>query len=306
MDLTSRDEVRGARGLAGGPGRRAALAVAAVLLVAGCGGTTPTEPTAEPPTTSPGASPDESPTAEPTEPSEETTVPAYFMVDTRAGLRLAREHQVATGSDPVAAAVEAMIAGSVDPDYTTSWSPATEVLSVTTTDGSAVVDLSEEARTANVGSEGAALMVQQLVYTVTEAMDDPGATVDLLIEGAPAGELWGAVVWDGAQARTDPLGVRVLVQIDEPLEGATVSSPLTVSGDAAVFEANLTWRVLDASGAEVQSGFTMTAEGQTFAPYEFQVELEPGTWTVVVDEGDPSGGEAGGEPMTDSRTITVE
>jgi len=57
------------------------------------------------------------------------------------------------------------------------------------------------------------------------------------------------------------------VQIDWPREGATVPSPVRVTGDAAVFEANLPWR--------------------------------------VVAEDDPSGGE-GGPLMTDSRTITVE
>jgi hypothetical protein len=99
--------------------------------------------------------------------------------------------------------------------------------------------------------------------------------------------------------------VRKLVQIDRPVEGATTSSPVTVSGDAAVFEATLHWRVLDAGGAEVAGDFTMTSEGQTFAPYTFTVELVPGTYTVVIDEGDPSGSEEGGTPMTDTRTITV-
>lgn len=303
MDVTRRGGAepseRGGRTAA----RRAATLAAAVgLLVAGCGGTTPAEPTPEPATTAPAPEPTASPTAEPSD----VTVTAYYMVDTRAGLRLARETQSRPGTDPVTEAVEAMIEGADDPDYKTPWDQATKVLSVTVTDRSAVVDLSPAARNADIGSEGAALMVQQLVYTVTEAMGDPEATVDLLVDGEPAGELWGAVTWDGAQSRSDDVGVRLLVQIDEPLEGATVSSPVTVSGEAAVFEANLLWRVLDTSGAEVQSGFTTTAEGQRFAPYSFEVELEPGTWTVVVDEGDPSGGEAGGEPMTDSRTITVE
>ena len=56
-------------------------------------------------------------------------------------------------------------------------------------------------------------------------------------EGEPAGELWGVVEWVGPVVREDPLDVRSLVQIDEPTEGETVTSPLTVSGEAAVFEA---------------------------------------------------------------------
>lgn len=295
--------------------RRAALAAlmtTTALVLAGCGG-------ADEPDVTPSATTEPSPTTEPTQTSEpeptestptetsdaEQTVTAYYLVDTRAGLRLARETRDVPGDDPLVAAVEAMVAGADDPDYSTSWDPGTEVLGVTEEADLITVDLSEDARTASIGSEGAALMIQQLVWTVTDTADDDGAGVALTIDGEPAGELWGAVSWDGPVTREDAIDVRVLVQIDEPAEGATVTSPVTVSGEAAVFEANLLWAVLDSSGAEVQSGFTMTAEGQTFAPYSFDVELEPGTWTIVITEDDPSDGEAG-ELMTDSRTVTVE
>ncbi|MDP2772127.1 MAG: Gmad2 immunoglobulin-like domain-containing protein [Nocardioides sp.] len=236
---------------------------------------------------------------------ETTTSGVYYVVDTRAGFRLAREVRDLPADQTPVAAVEAMIEGPVDPDYMTTWDPATEVLGVSDDGGAITVDLSEEARTANVGSEGAALMIQQLVYTVTEAFDAETADVTLLIEGEPAGELWGAVAWDETVTRADPLDVRSLVQIDAPTEGAVTSSPLRIEGEAAVFEATLGWRILDADGQEVNGGFTMTAEGQTFAPFAFPVELEPGTYTVEIVEDDPSGGE-GGAPMTDTRTVTIE
>ena len=236
---------------------------------------------------------------------ETTTSGVYYVVDTRAGFRLAREVRDLPEDQAPVAAVEAMIEGAVDPDYMTTWDPATEVLDVSDEGGAITVDLSEQARTASVGSEGAALMIQQLVYTVTEALDAETADVTLLIEGEPAGELWGAVVWDEPVVRADPLDVRSLVQIDAPTEGTVTSSPLRIEGEAAVFEATLGWRVLDADGQEVNGGFTMTAEGQTFAPFAFPVELEPGTYTVEIIEDDPSGGE-GGPPMTDTRTVTIE
>lgn len=198
-----------------------------------------------------------------------------------------------------------MISGPADPDYVTSWNPATRVLGVTRSGGAIVVDLSSEAREADVGSEGAALMIQQLVYTVTDAADDDGATVLLTIAGEPAGELWGAVTWTEPVDRAGPLSVRLLVQVDQPAEGASTPSPVTVSGEAAVFEATLQWQVLDAEGVEVTSGFTNTAAGQEFAPYTFTITLDPGTYTVLITEEDMSDGE-GGAPMTDSRTITIQ
>lgn len=282
-----------------------ALAAALTLAVAGCAGPE-AEPSASPTPTSAEPTGTPTPTASPSPTSEATTeVGVWFLVDSRAGLRLVRELRDVPQDDAVIAAVEAMVAGPDDPDYTTTWDPGTEVLGVTSADGTVTVDLSEEARSANVGSEGAARMIQQLVHTVTDAIGDETAGVVLTIEGQPAGELWGAVEWSGPVVRADPLDVRLLVQIDTPREGATTTSPVTVAGDANVFEANLLWSVLDASGAEVQKGFTTTAEGQTFAPYSFSVELEPGTWTIVITEDDPSDG-AGGTPMSDSRTVVVE
>ncbi len=283
----------------------AALAVA-LAVAAGC---TTGEPTASPApsgtsapptvtTTTPTLTPTPTPTGLP------VGVPAYYLIDTRTGFRLAREIRTVRTSDKVRSAVEAMITGPTDPDYSTTWNPTTAVLDVRQTAGTILVDLSTDARTANVGSAGAALMIQQLVYTVTEAAGQPTAPVMLTIDGSPAGELWGAVVWDAPITRDAPLDVRLLVQIDEPGEGATSTSPVTVSGDAAVFEATLMWTVRDAGGTTVRSGFTMTSEGQTFAPYSFTVPLDPGSYTVVVTEEDLSGGE-GGTPMSDSRTVTV-
>lgn len=279
------------RGRTGAACRPAVLAaLAGALVLSAC-------------TTAPTPGPTSTPTPQDSAPDGEgATVVAYFTVDTRAGIRLAREAHDVAGDEPLVEAVEAMINGPEDPDYTTTWDSGTEVLGVTREGGTITVDLSEEARTASVGSEGAEAMVQQLVYTVTE--DDPDAAVRLLIAGEPAGDLWGTVRWDEPVGRADPLDVRVLVQIDEPREEAEVSSPVTVSGDAAAFEANVPWRVLDESGQEVQTGFTTTSAGQEFAPYSFEVELEPGTYTVEISEDDPSGGEAG-TPMTDTKTVTV-
>lgn len=278
------------------------------VLVAGCTtDKTGTEPSPSPSgtdSTSSSASPSPSESASPSDSGTPEVVKAssvYYLIDTRTGFRLAREtHQLA--GDPLTSAVEQMIAGPDDPDYATTWNPATEVLSVSRPGRAIVVDLSADARTANVGSEGAALMIQQLVYTVTEPVD-PKAPVRLLIEGKPAGELWGVVSWTKPVRRADPLDVRQLVQIDSLTEGAAVHNPVTVSGDAAAFEANVPWRILR-EGRVVKRGHTMTSEGMVFAPYSFTVRLKPGTYVVEVSEDDPSGGE-GGTPMTDTRTITV-
>lgn len=260
----------------------------------------------EPPVVTPSGETRPTETQQTGAPQHDTTETyVYYVVDTRSGLRLAREtRDVPTGSGGAIAAIEAMIAGAADPDYSTTWNPATLVRGATAEDGVISVDLSAGARTANVGSGGAAMMVQQLVWTATEAFAAPEAAVRLTVDGAPAGELWGVLDWDVPIGREAAADVRTLVQIDTPREGAEVRSPVTISGDAAAFEANVPWRVLDRAGTEVASGFTMTAEGMRHAPFSFQVDLPPGGFTVEIREDDPSDGE-GGMPDTDTRTITV-
>ncbi len=283
-----------------------ALGVAVAATACGTEETPPTATDSASDTPSETGSPSEtaSPSEEPSETAPATqTATVFYAVDTRAGLRLAGEPHDVSADDPVAGAVEAMIAGPDDPDYATTWNPATQVLGVSRSGKTVTVDLSADARTANVGSEGAALMVQQLVYTVADATT-PKARVSLTIDGRPAGELWGAVDWSGPVRRADPLDVRQLVQIDTPREGEQVTSPVTVSGVAAAFEANVPWRVLDEQGKVVKKGFTTAEEAYTFAAYSFTVKLPAGTYTLEVSEDDPSGGE-GGTPMTDTRTVTV-
>jgi len=278
----------------------AAIGLAALLMLAGCGGTAPATPGASPTSPPTGGA---TPTASTTSEVPLTGAVVYFPRDSTRGVRLARERRDVRADDVVAGAVEAMLAGPRDPDYLGGWAPGTRLLGVSTSGDVTTVDLSAEARTTTLGSEASAAAVDQLVWTVTE-ITGAGSRVLLTIEGEPAGELWGVPAWDEPQARRDAFTVRVPVAIDAPLEGAEVTSPVTVAGNAAVYEANLPWRVFDESGELAEEGYTMTAEGQTFADYSFTVDLEPGTYVGEIREDDPSAGE-GGPVDVDTRTVVV-
>lgn len=238
-------------------------------------------------------------------PAQARALPVYYVSETAAGLRLQREfHRVRT-TDPASDAVREMLAEptGLDPDYRTLWPAGTTLREpVTAADGVITVDLAGLTPGAQVGSAGAVLTVQQLVYTVQGALQstDP---VRILLDGEPADELFGAVTVADPVPRADIFATRSLVQIDAPAHGATITGPVEVTGEAAVFEATLLWEVL-ADGEVVQSGFTSTSEGQTFAPFSFTLELAPGEYVVRIMETDPSGGE--GRPvLTDDKTITV-
>jgi ABC-type glycerol-3-phosphate transport system substrate-binding protein len=51
------------------------------------------------------------------------------------------------------------------------------------------------------------------------------------------------------------------ITLRAPLANATVSSPVTISGDASVFEAALQWRITDTSGRVIVGGNTTASQG---------------------------------------------
>lgn len=284
------------------PGVGGLAAIALFLVVTACTGPADGPATAEPSPASTTAAPSTSETP-PTRPTIE--VAAYYFTDTGAGPRLARGTGEGSG-DPLRASLEAMIAGASDPDYYTLWNPDTRVLDARLSAGTITVDLSPEARQVTVDSGSAQLMVQQLVYTATEAAGEPDARVILLIDGATPGAVWDGVSWDDAVERADPVEVRSRVQLDVPQEGADVTSkPVTVTGQVAAGPGSrILWTVRDAGGSDVASGALATPGEPGFTPFTFDVELPPGRYSVEVSLDDPALDPAVDRP-TDTRTFAV-
>jgi hypothetical protein len=292
-------------------GARVGTALGAALgavLLAGCTASTVGTGAPAVPPDAPSAPSATAPATPPTAPEEASAgraVPLYYVTDTPAGARLAREfRRTPADIDAGTAALTALFAaptGTV-PEHRNTWPAGTALAApVTHTDGVVTVDLTTEATDAVPADPIVA--VQQLVYTVTGALGtaDP---VQVLVGGTQVPRLWrDGVDTSRPVGRADPLGVRVLVGIDDPTEGATVRSPVRVAGEAAVFEATVLWEVRR-DGAVVRSGVTSTAEGQRFAPYAFSVDLPPGDYEIRVAEDDPSGG-AGRPVMTDTRRVSV-
>jgi hypothetical protein len=210
------------------------------------------------------------------------------IAQTAAGPRLQREFHRLPAADPGSAAVREMLAHPTgrDPDYRNPWPPGTSLrVPVTSTADASTVDLTE--------APPSDLAAQELVFTVQGALGST-APVHLLHDGTPTGP---------PIPRGDPYALRSLVQIDAPADGTSTTSPVTVTGEAAVFEATLHWAVL--SGATtISTGVASTEEGQVFAPFRFAIDLPPGHYTVRISEDDPSDG-AGRPVLTDDRTVTV-
>jgi hypothetical protein len=59
----------------------------------------------------------------------------------------------------------------------------------------------------------------------------------------------------------DTGGDEAAIVVASPEPGASVSSPVTISGTASVFEGTVQLRILDAAGKEVGSAFTTASAG---------------------------------------------
>lgn len=76
---------------------------------------------------------------------------------------------------------------------------------------------------------------------------------------------------------TPLLSARGGILVKEPLANTRVRSPLTISGEASVFEAALVWQVTDTAGRVLAGGFTTASAG---APAK-------GTFSITATYQDP-------------------
>lgn len=59
----------------------------------------------------------------------------------------------------------------------------------------------------------------------------------------------------------DTSGGEAAIVVESPAPDASVSSPVTISGTASVFEGTVQLRILDAGGEEIASAFTTASAG---------------------------------------------
>jgi hypothetical protein len=155
----------------------------------------------------------------------------------------------------------------------------------------------------------AAAAVESVIYTLQGAAQDR-APVQFLLDGNPIDQVYG-VPTSEPLANGPILDTLNLVNITEPVQASTHSGEMTISGVGNSFEANLQWKLVSSDGKTVRDGFA-TAEGwmeEKLFPWEATVDLtglEPGSYTLVVQTDDPSGGAEGNGSDVDTRDFKVE
>lgn len=169
--------------------------------------------------------------------------------------------------------------------------PGTKLIGIAIHDGVATVDLTSEFQS-GAGSRSMQLRLAQVVYTLTQF--PTVRKVLFRLDGSPVNVFSSeGIVLDHPVGRADYVDLLPAISVEQPASGDRVTSPVTVSGTANVFEANVTVEVHDAHDRIVGKTFATASCGTGCAgsfsvPVTYKVaQAQPGT--VVVHDDDAAG-----------------
>ena len=246
------------------------------------------EPTQPATTATPATTPAATPQAMPTDEPSTIELNVYFM----RGEHVATVLREIPQTEGVArAAMEALLEGpsgdEEETGLTTSVPDGTELLDIAVEDRVAIVDLSGDFESGG-GTLSMRSRLAQVVYTLTQF-----PTVDAVqfrLDGVDT-EVFGGegVTLDGPADRDDFEDVTPAIFVESPPQGATVTSPLRVTGTANTFEAVFQLTVVDNSGLIIYEDFVIATSGTgtrgTFdVTIEFDVEREGAGAIIVFEE----------------------
>ena len=214
----------------------------------------------------------------------------YFTSETAQGFRLVREvHQVSKvenylGDDKGFNSLVMLVDGQLPPfdgDHRTLWNNGTKVNSVSVVGGVATVDLT--LGRISLGAESEQRAIDQMVWTLIE--NDPAVTsVKFTIDGIVSESLAGHV--DFSQVFTLAPSYEVLASVwIDLLDRSDVSNPVSITGSACTFEANVAWE-LTKGGDVVSSGATTAATAcPDRSDWSIDLgELAPGNYVLKVSD----------------------
>jgi hypothetical protein len=289
--------------------KRLLLMIISVGLLAACGtggagklGPVPTGPAraaspSAPAGTTPPAGGSQSATPAPTATSPQgatgqVSLQAWF---TRQGKLFGAQHAIPATASVGRAALDQLLAGPSSAEYAAglrSLIPAgTQLLGLTIASGTATVDLSSSF-TSGASPSTMPLRIAQLVYTLAQFPTVTG--VQFKVDGQGVTVLGGVPV-QSPQTTAMYDGYLPAITVQNPAIGEQVSSPVTVSGTADVFEAVVSVRILDSAGNQIARTFSTAScgtgcRGGYSIPVSYTVtRTEPGT--IEVFESSPKNGQ---------------
>lgn len=181
---------------------------------------------------------------DPVAPKSGNLVNLYFVADTPRGLKLFSEKREFVESEDLALdLISDLVSGVItplDPDYVNLWGSSNVVRAIEISGSIATIDLG--AVNLNVGSEGEQRAIDQIVWTYL-GINPTIKSVRFTVGGQVTESFAGHVDTSKEFVRVPDYEVLNPLQISSINEGQTVSNPITISGEACTFEANVFWRL---------------------------------------------------------------
>jgi Immunoglobulin-like domain of bacterial spore germination/Sporulation and spore germination len=192
------------------------------------------------------------------DPARQIALQAWFS---RNGKLFVTERTVPATTSVGRAALDRLLAGPSAAEYAAglrSQIPAgTTLLATRISAGIATVDLSSSFESA-ASPSAMPLRIAQVVYTMTQFPTVTGVRFAINGQGVT---VVGGVPVQSPQTRAMYGGYLPAITVQSPVIGAQVTSPVTVSGTANVFEAVVSVRILDSAGHEIARTFTNASCG---------------------------------------------
>jgi len=205
---------------------------------------------------------------------------------TRQGELFVTERTVPATSSIGKAALDSLLAGPTATENSAGLSskiPAgTQLLGLRIASGTATVNLSSSFTSGAAGS-AMPLRIAQVVYTLAQFPTVTGVMFEINGQGVT---VLGGVPVQAPQTAAMYSGHLPAITVQNPVIGEQVTSPVTVSGTADVFEAVVSVRILDSAGHEIARTFSTATcgtgcRGDYSVPLSYSVaQAEPGTVEV--------------------------
>jgi germination protein M len=175
------------------------------------------------------------------------TVDAYFIGGEKIA---AASRTIAKTQGAGAAAMRLLLEGpsgmETEGGMTTAIPEGTTLLGLDIKNGIATVDLSKEYGSGG-GSLSMMMRLAQVVFTLTQFPTVQG--VNFALDGKPISVLGGeGIIIDHPMTRADYEDLSPAILVESPTLGATVSSPIRITGTANVFEAVFRLNIVDDNG----------------------------------------------------------
>jgi hypothetical protein len=214
---------------------------------------------------------------------------------TRQGKLFVTERAVPATPSVGRAALDRLLAGPSAAEYAAgvqSQIPGgTKLLGLRITSATATVDLSSSFSTAASPST-MPLRIAQVVYTLAQFLSVSGVRFEINGQGVT---VIGGVPVQDPQTPAMYSGYLPAITVQNPAIGQQVTSPVTVSGTADVFEAVVSVRILNSAGNEIARTFSTAScgtgcRGNYSVPISYTVAQE-GPGMIEVFESSPKNGQ---------------